>query len=83
VKKLRNAFLFLAFAYAPYAISANCNTFQEIDKALTDRGCQYLGPTTNAKNTVYTWVCSHPRGDEYRDYVKKNGQFCYIGSEII
>ena len=75
--------LAIAIFVSPYAMGSSCNTFDKINRTLTERGCQYLGPTTNSKGTVYTWVCSHPNGDEYRDFKKKDGKFCYVGSEVI
>jgi hypothetical protein len=75
--------LALTITVSPTVLSASCNTFESIQKTLSARGCQYLGPTTNSKGTVYTWVCSHRNGDEYKDYKKKDGKFCYVGSEVI
>ena len=48
-----------------------------------DRGCRYLCPTTNSDGTVYTWVCSHSDGEEYRDFRQKNGQLYFVGSEVL
>ena len=80
---IKKALLVMSLSVASTATGASCNTFERIHKTLSDRGCQYLGPTTNKDGTVYTWVCSHPRGDEYRDFKKKDGKYCFVGSEVI
>jgi len=61
----------------------SCSSIHKVQTTLSGMGCQYLGPNMKGKRRIYTWVCSHRNGDEYRDFVEKNGELCFIGSEVL